>query len=117
MKKGKTEFVILVLLLSFAFAFSGTAIVSAQEEGDPALHVGWQVINETESFSHDEEHSEWVFGPQPSVWIGYAEDWVWNGTSIADNGFRVNAGDQLLLNISIPWEFLSSASTLDAVGF
>ncbi|MFX1439333.1 MAG: hypothetical protein ACFFFD_03730 [Promethearchaeota archaeon] len=117
MKKGKTGFVMLVLLLGSALAFAGTRIVSAQGESDPELRVGWQVVNETESFSHDDEHSEWVFGPQPTVWIGYAEDWVWNGTSTAENGFRVNADDQLLVNISIPWEFLSSASTLDAVGF
>ncbi|MFW9966440.1 MAG: hypothetical protein ACFFEA_04740 [Candidatus Thorarchaeota archaeon] len=117
MKIGKTGLVMLVLLSSFALGFYGTGIVSGQGESDPALHVGWQVVNETENFSHDQEHSEWVFGPQPNVWIGYAEGWVWNGTSIADNGFRVNANDQLLVNISIPWEFLSSASTLDAVGF
>lgn len=117
MKKTNSIIIAALLLMSFGWMITSAGFVTAQSGPDPVLHVGWEVVDDIEHFSHDEEHSEWVFGPQPTIWIGYAEDWVWNGTTIDENGFRVDAGDQILINISIPYEFLHTASVLDAVGF
>ncbi|MFQ5834078.1 MAG: hypothetical protein ACE5H4_15345 [Candidatus Thorarchaeota archaeon] len=117
MKQGKSILVAAVLLLSFAWAFSSASIATAQVTPDPILAVGWQVVNQTEDISHHEEHSEWLFGPQPVVWIGYATGWVWNGTKISENNYRVDPGDQILVNITVPWEFIEAGFVLDSVAF
>ena len=117
MKEGKTVLVVAVLLLSFSWGFSTIGIATAQDVTDPILAVGWEVVNETEDISHQEQQSEWLFGPQPVVWIGYATDWIWNGTKTSERDFRVEPGDQLLVNITIPWEFIEAGSVLDSVAF
>ncbi|MFX0045347.1 MAG: hypothetical protein ACFE8Z_05825, partial [Candidatus Hermodarchaeota archaeon] len=117
MKEGKTVLVVAVLLLSFSWGFSTVGIATAQDMNDPVLAVGWQVVNTTEDISHQEQQSEWLFGPQPVVWIGYASDWTWNGTKTSEYDFQVNPSDQLLVNISIPWEFIEAGTVLDSVAF
>jgi len=117
MKEGKTILVVAVLLLSFSWGFSTIGIAAAQDATDPILAVGWQVVNETEDISHQEQQSEWLFGPQPVVWIGYAVDWTWNGTKTSEYDFQVNPGGQLLVNITVPWEFIEAGSVLDSVAF
>ncbi|MFX1416135.1 MAG: hypothetical protein ACFFC0_04945, partial [Promethearchaeota archaeon] len=117
MKEGKTILVVAVLLLSFSWGFSTIGIVTAQDAADPVLEVGWQVVNETEDISHQEQQSEWLFGPQPVVWIGYATDWIWNGTKTSERDFQVTPGGQLLVNITIPWEFIEAGAVLDSVAF
>ncbi|TFF91218.1 hypothetical protein EU545_05060, partial [Candidatus Thorarchaeota archaeon] len=108
----KTNTVLLITLLFVSVAFAATQ-VTAQTAGEPMLGVAWQVEQDTEQFEHTEETSDWVFGPQPSVWIGYAE----NLTDIAENRYRVELLDNLLVNITIPKSFLGAGKELDSVQF
>ncbi len=110
MKKINTILLITLLFVSIAGA---AAQVSAQTAADPIMGVGWYVEEDTRQFEHTEATSDWIFGPQPSVWIGYAE----NLTDIAENRYRVELGDQLLINITIPKSFLGAGSVLDSVQF
>jgi hypothetical protein len=110
MKKTQTIFIAALLLLSFAATAS---FVSAQAAGEPFLYVAWEVTNEQDTFEHTEEHSQWVFGPQPSVDISYAD----NGTSITENYYRVEPNTDLLVDITIPKSFLGEGIALDVVQF
>jgi len=109
----------LILIAMLAATIGATtAFVGAQGDSSPVVHVGWKVSNETEDISHEYQESLWVFGPQPYVWIGYANStWDYNGTNIANKQYRVNAGDRLLINITIPKNFLPFGAILDVVSF
>ncbi len=110
MKRAMSLILIAVLVSTFGAA---TSFVGAQGGTSPVVHVGWNVTNTTENITHQYQDSLWIFGPQPNVWITYAK----NGTNIANNQYRVNAGDQLLVNITIPYKFLPTGSVLDVVNF
>ncbi len=110
MKKTNTILVIALIVLSFAVTAS---FVSAQTPGAPFLYVAWDVTEEQDTFEHTEEHSQWIFGPQPTVDISYTA----NGTSIADNNYRVEPGTNLLVEITIPKSFLGEGIDLDVVRF
>ena len=110
MRKTQTIFIAALLLLSFAATAS---FVSAQSTGEPFLYVAWEVTNEQDTFEHTEEHSQWIFGPQPSVDISYAD----NGTSITENYYRVEPNTDLLVDIAIPKSFLGEGISLDVVQF
>jgi hypothetical protein len=110
MKKICTIALISILLASFIGA---VVPVTAQAVDGPALHVGWRVEEDTTQFSHDDQYSEWIFGQQPSIWIGYAS----NLTDIAKNNYRIAVGDNLFVNITIPKSFLGVGNQLDAVQF
>ncbi len=110
MKKTNTILIVALLVLSFAVTAS---FVSAQTPGDPFLYVAWDVTEEQDTFEHTEEHSQWIFGPQPTVDIRYAA----NGTSIAENYYRVEPGTNLLVEIIIPKSFLGEGIDLDVVHF
>ena len=99
-----------LLVVSFAATAS---FVSAQTTGEPFLYVAWEVTDEQDTFEHTEEHSQWIFGPQPTVDISYAD----NGTSITENYYRVEAGTDLLIDIIIPKSFLGEGVDLDVVQF
>jgi hypothetical protein len=110
MKKIYTIALISILLASFV----GTVVpATAQTAGEPALHVGWQVEEDTTQFSHDDQYSEWIFGEQPSIWIGYAA----NLTDIAKHNYRIAIGNNLYVNITIPKSFLGVGNQLDTVQF
>ncbi len=110
MKKTNTILIIALLVLSFAVTAS---FVSAQTPGDPFLYVAWDVTEEQDTFEHTEENSQWIFGPQPTVEISYTD----NGTSIAENYYRVEPGTDLLVEIIIPKSFLGVGIDLDVVHF
>ncbi|MFW9795588.1 MAG: hypothetical protein ACFFE2_01010 [Candidatus Thorarchaeota archaeon] len=110
MKRTNTIFIVALLVLSFVATAS---FVKAQTTGDPLLYVAWEVTNEQDTFEHTEEQSQWIFGPQPTVDILYAD----NGTSIAENHYRVEPGVDLLVDITIPNSFLGEGIALDAVHF
>ncbi|MHA2351910.1 MAG: hypothetical protein ACXABX_02180, partial [Candidatus Thorarchaeota archaeon] len=110
MKKTHTIFIVALLVVSFAATAS---FVSAQATGAPFLYVAWDVTSEQDTFEHTEETSQWVFGPQPSVDIRYAD----NGTSISENYYRVESGLDLLVDITIPKSFLGEGVDLDVVQF
>ena len=110
MKKTNTILVIALIVLSFAVTAS---FVSAQTPGNPFLYVAWDVTEEQDTFEHTEEHSQWIFGPQPTVEISYID----NGTSIAENYYRVESGTDLLVEINIPKSFLGEGIDLDVVQF
>ncbi|MBY8997494.1 MAG: hypothetical protein KGD60_07170 [Candidatus Thorarchaeota archaeon] len=110
MKRINTVLIVALLVLSFAVTAS---FVSAQTTGDPFLYVAWDVTEEQDTFEHTEEHSQWVFGPQPTVEISYAD----NGTSIAENYYRVERNVDLLVDITIPKSFLGEGVNLDVVHF
>ncbi|MBN2228460.1 MAG: hypothetical protein JW779_02630 [Candidatus Thorarchaeota archaeon] len=110
MKKISTIMLITMLLVSIAGAVKPA---TAQSEAEPVLGVQWLVENETTQFSHEDQHSTWVFGPQPNVWIGYAD----NLTEIAENNYRINLGDELFINITVPKAFLGEGNELDVVQF
>ncbi|MFX1605487.1 MAG: hypothetical protein ACFFDD_06230 [Promethearchaeota archaeon] len=110
MKKTHTIFIAALLLLSFTATAS---FVSAQSSGEPFLYVAWDVTDEQDTFEHTEEHSQWIFGPQPSVDISYAD----NGTSITENYYRVEPNTGLLVDITIPKSFLGEGIALDVVQF
>ena len=110
MKKTHTIFIVALLVVSFTATAS---FVSAQATGAPFLYVAWDVTSEQDTFEHTEEHSQWVFGPQPTVDIRYAD----NGTSITENYYRVEPGVDLLIDITIPKSFLGEGIDLDTVHF
>lgn len=115
MKRAMSLILIAILVATFG---ATTSFVGAQGGASPVVHVGWEVTNETKGISHQYQDSLWIFGPQPNVWIGYADSsWNWNGTNIANNSYRVNLGNRLLVNITIPYGFLPSGAILDVVNF
>ncbi|MFW9959811.1 MAG: hypothetical protein ACFFDV_02275 [Candidatus Thorarchaeota archaeon] len=110
MKKISTIAIISILLASTA----GAVIpATAQASSDPAMGVAWEVENDITQFSHEEQHSDWIFGPQPSIWIGYAN----NLTDIANNRYRISVGNDLFVNITIPKSFLGVGNQLDSIQF
>jgi len=120
MKELNSMFLIVLLAASAAPAigvigFNGFA--AAQGGTEPFVHVGWNVTDDVQPIEHEVQNSQWIFGPQPHVWIGYADNWVWNDTDIAERSFRVEADDQLLVNISVPYAFLPEGAILDTVNF
>jgi hypothetical protein len=110
MNKKNSIFIVALLVVSFAATAS---FVSAQTTGSPFLYVAWEVTDEQDTFEHTEEHSQWIFGPQPTVDVLYAD----NGTSIAENHYRVEPGVDLLVDITIPKSFLGEGINLDTVHF
>ncbi|UCE11803.1 MAG: hypothetical protein JSW61_07690, partial [Candidatus Thorarchaeota archaeon] len=112
MRKSNSMILIAVLLASLAASATNVAVVNAQD-GDPYVRVIWEVVDETRDASHNEENSQWVFGPQPDVWVGYAD----NLTSIAENNFNVEVNTSLYVNITMPKSFLGEGNTLDTVHF
>ena len=109
MKKVNTITLIALLLVSFTVSI---APAIAQSPADPVMGVAWRVEeNNVTQFSHSEEQSNWIFGPQPRIRIQYAN----NMTDIADNSYRINVGDDLLVDITVPKSFL--VSDLDAIQF
>jgi hypothetical protein len=110
MKRVSTLLVITLMLVSVIGAASQ---VAAQTTGDPVLGVAWEVEQDTTQFEHTEETSDWIFGPQPRVWIGYAD----NLTDIASNRYRVGLFDDLFVNITLPKDFLDSGVSLDSIQF
>ena len=103
--------VALIALLLVGFAGSVTPAI-AQTAPDPIMRVAWQVANETEQFAHSHQHSDWVFGPQPEIWIEYDND-----TDIAENSYRIEVGMNLTVNMIIPKTFLGEGNDLDVVQF
>jgi hypothetical protein len=71
MKKVTTLLVVTMILCGVA-AMAG--LVSAQTSEDPYVRVVWETVSETQNFTHSEQNSQWVFGPQPSIWIAYADN-------------------------------------------
>ncbi|TFG32482.1 hypothetical protein EU527_10020 [Candidatus Thorarchaeota archaeon] len=109
MRKIITVMLITLLFVSFTGAINPAV---AQTTPDPTLRVAWEVAEETIQVEHSEQHSHWVFGPQPTVWIEYA-----NGTDIAENSYRVEVGYDLFINIIIPKAFLGVGNELDSIQF
>ncbi|MFW9802028.1 MAG: hypothetical protein ACFFFC_05220 [Candidatus Thorarchaeota archaeon] len=104
----------LAIIAVFAVSVVSTAgFVAAQTPTDPFIRVAWQVADDVRQFDNSAEHSEWIFGPQPKVWVGYAD----NLTHIADNSYLVNVGTDLLINITVPKIFLGEGNELEAVQF
>jgi hypothetical protein len=110
MNKKYTILIVALLVVSFA---STASFVAAQTPGQPFLYVAWEVTEELDTFEHTEEHSQWIFGPQPTVDIRYAA----NGSSIAENRYRVEPGVDLLVDIVIPKSFLGEGVDIDVVQF
>ncbi len=110
MKKVTTLLVVTMILCGVA-AMAGLA--SAQTSEDPYIRVAWETVSETHNFTHSEQNSQWVFGPQPSIWIEYAD----NSTNIKENHYLVENGTDLLVNIIIPKSFLGIGNELDTVQF
>ncbi|MFW9931948.1 MAG: hypothetical protein ACFFDR_04760, partial [Candidatus Thorarchaeota archaeon] len=109
---NKTYSILIVALLLVGLA-SSAAFVSAQTAPDPVVLVGWEVVDSFQELSHSEQSSEWMFGPQPTIVISYAE----NGTDIADNFYSVDVGDKLFINITIPKPFLGEGVELEIIRF
>lgn len=109
MKKIYTITLIAILLVGVAGSISPAL---GQTTPEPMMRVAWQVANETQQFEHSEQRSDWVFGPQPSIWIEYA-----NGTDIAENNYRIEVGMHLTVNMIIPKSFLGVGNDLDVVQF
>ncbi|MFX0108942.1 MAG: hypothetical protein ACFE7R_11700, partial [Candidatus Hodarchaeota archaeon] len=111
MKKEESIIIMLLLLVSVV---ATTSFVSAQDPPDPQLHVLWEVEeDEVTQFENEAQHSEWVFGPQPTIWIGYAD----NLTDIAENSYLIEVGTSLLINITIPKKFLGENIAMESVQF
>ncbi|TET13136.1 MAG: hypothetical protein E3J82_03485, partial [Candidatus Thorarchaeota archaeon] len=110
MKKITTLLVVTMILCGVA-AMAGLA--SAQTSEDPYIRVAWETVSDYYEFDHSEQNSQWVFGPQPSIWIEYAD----NSTNIKENHYLVEAGLDLLVNIIIPKSFLGIGNELDTVQF
>ncbi|MGY5859224.1 MAG: hypothetical protein RTU63_07635 [Candidatus Thorarchaeota archaeon] len=109
MKKLYTVALIALLCVSVAGAIIPA---NAQTTPEPHMRVAWQVANETRQFEHSAQHSDWVFGPQPEIWIEYD-----NGTDIAENSYRIEVGMDLTVNMIIPKSFLGEGNDLDVVQF
>ncbi|MHA2361800.1 MAG: hypothetical protein ACXAB6_07730, partial [Candidatus Thorarchaeota archaeon] len=110
MKKTHTLVIIAVLLVSIAATAS---FASAQTSADPYVRVIWEEVDEFEEFQNSRENTQWVFGPQPGVWIGYSD----NLTSIEENHFQVQVGTELLINVTLPKSWLGEGNELDTVQF
>jgi len=110
MKKVTTLLVVTMILCGVA-AMAGLA--SAQTSEDPYIRVAWETVSDYYEFDHSEQNSQWVFGPQPSIWIEYAD----NSTNIKENHYLVESGTDLLVNIIIPKSFLGIGNELDTVQF
>ncbi len=110
MKKVTTLLVVTMIMCGVA-AMAGLA--SAQASEDPYTRVVWETVSEFYEFDHSEQNSQWVFGPQPSIWIEYAD----NSTNIKENHYLVENGTDLLVNIIIPKSFLGTGNELDTVQF
>jgi hypothetical protein len=109
MKKINTISLIGLLIVSFAVTVTPAI---AQNPADPVMGVAWVVEEDNVTqFEHTEEQSNWIFGPQPRIWIAYAD----NMTDIADNSYKVNVGDDLFVDITVPKSFL--ATDLDSIQF
>jgi hypothetical protein len=113
MKKLNSMILLLLLLAGIAFGMSNLTISNAQVETDPHVRVSWTTVNQTSELGHTEQNSHWFFGPQPIIWVSYAD----NGTDIAKNNFRVEEGTDLYINITIPKSFLGVGNELDVVRF
>ncbi|MCK5264990.1 MAG: hypothetical protein KAR03_05230, partial [Candidatus Thorarchaeota archaeon] len=109
MKRLYTVTLIALLLVGVAGSISPAI---AQTTPEPVMRVAWEVANETQQFEHSEEHSNWIFGPQPSIWIEYS-----NGTDIAENSYRIEVGMNLTVNLIIPKSFLGVGNDLDVAQF
>ncbi|MFW9907773.1 MAG: hypothetical protein ACFFEF_04300 [Candidatus Thorarchaeota archaeon] len=110
MKKIYTILLVTLLLIGVA---ASASFVAAQAPGDPYVAVAWQVVDEFDEISHSEQSSEWMFGPQPNIVVKYA----WNGSNIADHGFRVDADEEIWIDITIPRGFVGDDIGLDTVRF
>ncbi len=113
MRKSSTILIISLLVFSVFATMSNMSLVTAQAAEDAYTHVTWNVINETTTESHEAQNSQWIFGPQPEIWVGYKN----NLTSIADNHFTVNVGTGLYVNITVPKSFMGEGNTLDTLRF
>ncbi|MBD3406961.1 MAG: hypothetical protein GF411_12660 [Candidatus Lokiarchaeota archaeon] len=109
MKKTQTIFIIAMLLASVT-AISGFATA---QSGDPYVRVIWETADELHEWENEAEESQWIFGPQPDLWIGYAD----NLTSIGENFYQAELETDLLLNITIPKSFLGEDNDLDVIRF
>jgi len=109
MKRIYTVTLIALLLVGVAGSISPAI---AQTTPEPVMRVAWEVANETQQFEHSEQHSDWVFGPQPSIWIEYS-----NGSDIAENNYRIEVGMNLTVNLIIPKSFLGVGNELDVAQF
>jgi len=109
MKKLYTLSLIALLLVGVAGSIQPAV---GQTTADPIMRVAWSVANETRQFEHSEQHSDWIFGPQPDIWIEYA-----NGTNIAENSYRIEIGMDLTVNMIIPKSFLGDGNELEVVQF
>ncbi len=109
MKRIYTVTLIALLLVGVAGSISPAI---AQTTPEPVMRVAWEVANETQQFEHSEQHTDWVFGPQPSIWIEYS-----NGTDIAENSYRIEVGMDLTVNLIIPKSFLGVGNDLDVAQF
>ncbi len=101
----------LITLLFISVAGSINPAV-AQTTPDPVMHVAWEVAENTTQFEHSEQRSDWIFGPQPRIWIEYS-----NGTDIAENSYRIQVGYDLFVNIMIPKAFLGVGNEIDSIQF
>ncbi len=110
MKKQNTLLIITILVVS---VFSMNGLTLAQASSDPELQVSWQVVDEFNEHERHDQNSQWIFGPQPTVWVGYAE----NMTSIEENGFRVEVNTSLFVNITVPKAFMGVGNNMSSVGF
>jgi hypothetical protein len=113
MRKSYGIFLIGLLVATVAASVTSVAIVNAQVGEDPYVRVIWEVVDEMRQEQHDDENSQWIFGPQPDVWVGYAD----NLTSIVENNFNVEVNTSLYVNITMPKSFLGEGNTLDTVHF
>ncbi|GAH03949.1 unnamed protein product, partial [marine sediment metagenome] len=68
MKRLYTVTLIALLLVGVAGSISPAV---AQTTPEPVMRVAWEVANETQQFEHSEQHSDWVFGPQPEIWVEF----------------------------------------------
>ncbi|MHA1736751.1 MAG: hypothetical protein ACTSV8_10355, partial [Candidatus Thorarchaeota archaeon] len=70
MKKTTSMLIMALLVLSVAAA---VGMASAQSE-EPYIRVQWQEADEVHPFEHTDKNSQWIFGPQPSILVTYAEN-------------------------------------------
>lgn len=109
MKKAHT-IIIIAMLLASVTAISGFATA---QSGDPYVRVIWNTADELIEWENEASESQWIFGPQPTIWVGYAD----NLTSIGENFYQAELETELLLNITIPQAFLGEGNDLDIVRF
>ncbi|MGY5875635.1 MAG: hypothetical protein RTU30_07810 [Candidatus Thorarchaeota archaeon] len=111
--KRAYSIILLGLLLGSAIGMTGLASAQVPAPGDPYVRVLWDTKNETRAWEHEDENSQWVFGPQPAIWIGDADTLV----SIEENNYEVEVNQKLLLNITVPKSFLGEGNELDSIHF